>query len=180
MRNSPPAHDDENETVGITEQIGPWEVEYLWPAAAEQGGPWTVTIRPATGATPTDLAGGISSTIARQLDFQQAAKEWRKQRKQTDTRSERVDTKRAQRLQKLVAVGITDEYLAWLAKTYVALVSEGERSVTARLAELVDKKPETIKIHLKEARKRELLTMVKGRAGGHLTDKSREILGERG
>ena len=44
------------------------------------------------------------------------------------------------------------------------------------LAELVDKSPETIKIHLKEARKRELLTTVKGRAGGHLTSKARQIL----
>lgn len=164
--------------IGVTENIGPWEVEYLWPTTIEQGGPWTVTIRPSRDATDSDLAGGISSTVARQLDFRLAAKQWRQRRQKSIEQSERVDKKRAQRLQKLLAGGITDEYLAWLGRTYVTLVSDGEESVTARLAELVDKKPETIKIHLKEARKRQLLTMVKGRAGGHLTDKARQLLAD--
>ncbi|GDY54216.1 hypothetical protein SVIO_048390 [Streptomyces violaceusniger] len=40
---------------------------------------------------------------------------------------------------------------------------------------VTDKRPETIRSHLKEARKRDLLTTVPGKAGGQLTTKAREI-----
>lgn len=48
-------------------------------------------------------------------------------------------------------------------------------NVTAYLAELTHKRPEAIRGHLKEARKRDLLTTVPGKAGGQLTRKAREI-----
>ena len=53
-------------------------------------------------------------------------------------------------LRDLAAEGITEKYLTQLALVYVWLVMDGERSVTKRLAEIVGKSPETIKIHLKE------------------------------
>jgi hypothetical protein len=45
------------------------------------------------------------------------------------------------------------------------------------LAEMVGKRPETIRAHLKAARSRGLLTSaVKGRPGGKLTDEAQQIL----
>ena len=167
----------DDQPVTVTELIGPWLVEYHWPADADQGGPARITISPHAEAAPADLAGGLSSTVVRQLDFRKAAKEWRRLRRRGEEAVDPARRKLAQRLQGLVSDGITDEYLAALADTYVTLVSEGEASVTTSLAELVGKKPETIKIHLKSARKRGLLTTVKGRAGGNLTDEARRILG---
>lgn len=160
----------------VTQQIGPWVVTYAWPKDVDQGGPWSVTITPGPDATDNEVAGGIASTLVRQLDFRGAGEEWRAKSEHVAERDERVGKRQSAELRSLVAVGITDEYLATLAQTYVRLVMTGEKSVIRRLAELVDKSPETIKIHLKEARKRELLTTVKGRAGGHLTSKARQIL----
>jgi hypothetical protein len=57
---------------------------------------------------------------------------------------------RVEELRDLAAEGITEKYLTQLALVYVWLVMDGERSVTKRLAEIVGKSPETIKIHLKE------------------------------
>ncbi|MFF5858008.1 hypothetical protein ACFY8B_20655 [Streptomyces sp. NPDC012751] len=71
--------------------------------------------------------------------------------------------------------GISDAYLAFLAEAYVRAVSRAVPNVTAYLAELTQKRPETIRGHLKEARKRDLLTTVPGKAGGQLTAKAREI-----
>ena len=61
---------------------------------------------------------------------------------------------RVEELRDLAAEGITEKYLTQLALVYVWLVMDGERSVTKRLAEIVGKSPETIKIHLKEAQTR--------------------------
>lgn len=160
----------------VTQQIGPWVVTYSWPKDADQGGPWAVTITPSPDATDNEVAGGIASTLVRQIDFRAAGEEWRAKSEHIAERDERIGKRQSAELRSLVANGITDEYLATLAQTYVRLVMTGEKSIVRRLAELVDKSPETIKIHLKEARKRDLLTTVKGRAGGHLTSKSRQIL----
>ena len=160
----------------VEQQIGPWVVTYSWPKDVGQGGPGAVTIAPSRDATEEDVAGGIASTVVRKLDFRAASEEWRSKLELVAERDERVGKRQSAELRSLVAVGITDEYLATLAQTYVRLVMTGEKSVIRRLAELVDKSPETIKIHLKEARKRELLTTVKGRAGGHLTSKAGQIL----
>ena len=137
-------------------------------------------------ATPEDVAGGLSSTVVRQLDFLRAADDWResrdsmrsltgKRRTYEHVRAEMIESLSAA-LRAALSGGISDTYLATLSQGYVALVRIGDRSVTATLAEAAGKAPETIRAHLKEARKRDLLTTVRGRAGGRLTDKAEAIL----
>lgn len=182
-----PAQRVKDRTLTVSQEIGPWRVEYRWPIDADQGGPWSIVINPGPRATAEDVAGGLSSTITRQLDFLRAAEGWR------ETRDEMHRTLRGRRrtyeevragmveslssaLRAALADGITDVYLSTLSQGYVALVRIGERSVTATLAEAAGKAAETIRAHLKEARKRDLLTTVRGRAGGQLTEKADGIL----
>jgi hypothetical protein len=152
----------------------PWEVVFTWPEGATQGGPRWVEIRPQEGMGDELLAGGLSSTILRHVDFQAAAQEWREHRGISPVESHKL----AKRLTyALGSSGVSDRYLVLLADAYVRLVTSGEPKVTARLAEIVGKSPETIRAHIKAARSRGLLTALSsGRAGGELTSEARRIL----
>lgn len=70
---------------------------------------------------------------------------------------------------------VTDVYLATLAMAYVEL-SQLPVKVMPTLGRLLDRSPNTIKMHLVRARDRELLTGEPGKTGGQLTDKARNIL----
>lgn len=169
--------------LGIAQEIGPWQAHMEWPADMDQGGPWYMTIRPNPSASPEELAGGLSSTVLRQVDFRQAADKWREVSAVLDTEKAEAARQLANLagdlsviLRENITEGINDRYLAWLAFAYVTLVKRGEKSVTANLAELVRRRPETIRAHLKLARSHGLLTTIRGRAGGHLTPEAEEII----
>lgn len=168
--------------MGVMQEIGPWQVHIEWPPNADQGGPWYLTVRPNPQASPEELTGGLSTTVLRQVNFQAAANEWRKFAGVTDRHAtvfrefqehiNNLDHALKDRIDK----GVNESYLAWLSLAYVYLVNAGEDSVTRNLAELVGRQPETIRAHLKMARAAKLLTTVKGKAGGHLTEKSEAII----
>lgn len=72
--------------------------------------------------------------------------------------------------------GLTDEYFALLSSAYLALVNRGQEKPVHKLADELAKSLPTVKGHLWQARKRELLTGSPGRKGGQLTPKAIEIL----
>lgn len=163
----------------VRQEIGPWVVTYAWPNDVDQGGPRTLTIAPAETADPAELAGGLSTTVTRRLDFVRAADEWRQLRRSAAIATDDPeDHRRRQRaaLRDAVNRGVNEHYLAVLSAAYVDTVRHGGTGVTATLAELVGRSPETVRAHLKEARKRGLLTASKGRAGGQLTDRAWRVL----
>ncbi|WP_018687036.1 hypothetical protein [Actinokineospora enzanensis] len=170
------------EELGVLQTIGPWQVSLRWPKGTDQGGPWYMEVRVDPTAAPEDAVGGISSTVLRQVDFRQAADAWRRLRGAPSSEVDRLRTiaSAADDLSKiirpLVNDGLTDEYLAWLATAYVTFVEAGVDSVTGHLSDVVRRQPDTIRSHLKEARNRGLLTAVKGRAGGQLTDEAKRII----
>ncbi|MBM7771989.1 hypothetical protein JOD54_002193 [Actinokineospora baliensis] len=132
-------------------------------------------------ADPEDAVGGISSTVIRQIDFRRAAEGWRQLRGAAISGAEGIRTLAitaegfSKIVRPLINDGLSDEYLAWLATAYVTFVEAGVASVTAHLSDVVQRRPDTIRSHLKEARNRGLLTTIKGRAGGKLTDKAKAI-----
>ncbi|WP_433657556.1 hypothetical protein ACQPW1_38380 [Nocardia sp. CA-128927] len=160
----------------VSQTDGPWTIEYSWPADTPQGNPWKVVIEPAAGASEEDLAGGIPATLLRRINLTQAAEIRRQREPVSEALNELQWNYRGFRLRELRAEGITDLYLAVLANAYELIVTEGNKSVVPRLGELVGASQETIKMHLKEARRRDLLTTVRGRAGGQVTEKAKEFL----
>ncbi|SOE07976.1 hypothetical protein [Streptomyces sp. Ag109_G2-15] len=165
-----------SEHIEITQDVGPWRVLMRWAANADPAsGPTRVLITPHPDADPATTQGGVASTVLRQIDFKKAGDQFRVARPADSEQQVTQDTE-AEALRWLLGnEGISDAYLAFLAESYVRAVARAVPNVTAHLAELTHKRPETIRGHLKEARKRDLLTTVPGKAGGQLTPKAREI-----
>lgn len=153
----------------------PWEAVFRWPEQAAHG-PWELVIRPSDDATDAELAAGISSTVLRHVDFQAAAERGRKMRGLATKAQEADDALRDALSRAARSTHVTDQYLAMLAATYVALVGMGVPSVTARLADYTGRQPETVRQHLGRARQAGFLTSVKGKAGGTLTAKAEALL----
>lgn len=80
---------------------------------------------PSPEATPQELAGGLSSTVLRQIDFKAAADQWRKLRAESPATPGDLDS-RAERLRELIdRDGVSDGYLAHLSEAYIYLVQAG-------------------------------------------------------
>jgi hypothetical protein len=78
------------------------------------------------------------------------------------------------------AAGRDDAHYAAIAAMYLDVLADPQRGTTPVLkilAERLGKSPKTVRNYLFEARERSLLTSLgRGRAGGQLTDKAKEIL----
>ncbi|OBA84677.1 hypothetical protein A5642_25855 [Mycolicibacterium mucogenicum] len=81
-----------------------------------------------------------------------------------------------ERLRNQLANGITVEYLAMLASTYVRRVKGGQPKPVDQIAADLGKPLQTIRGHLWQARKQDLLTGSPGRKGGDLTAEAMRIL----
>ncbi|WP_245721472.1 hypothetical protein [Nocardia crassostreae] len=161
----------------VTQDLGDWVVRMEWPVGVEHGGPGALLISPADPETYP--VGGLSSTVLRDIDFRAALETLRRQLEGSRRWSkgrERYEADRAERLKTALAQGVTDEYLALLASAYVSAANRGQAKPLEYLAEMVGKTPSTVKGHLWQARKKELLSGSAGRAGGQLTDKATKIL----
>ncbi|MFD0393841.1 hypothetical protein ACFQ3Z_21605 [Streptomyces nogalater] len=66
-----------------------------------------------------------------------------------------------------------------LAAVYKTAADAGEAAPVQWLARRIKRSPETVKGHLKQARRDGLLTTIAGKAGGELTDKAKAILAAR-
>lgn len=147
-----------------TQTIGPWLVTATWDFEVSDAGPVQVTIEKGPNALPEDLLGGISTTVLRSVRIEAPerevdphVKEWAKE------------------LRHLRNEGVTDYFLAALARLYVAIAPHS-RGPSIDIAESIDRAPSTVKNNLAEARRRGYLTVIPNRRGGTLTDEAHKIL----
>ncbi|WP_369259934.1 hypothetical protein [Streptomyces sp. R35] len=143
------------------------------------GGPQRITIEPTADAPPRDVARGISTTVLRRLDLAAALKLAKMapeaQSVLDDTAKKLTESGEAAGLL-LANEGVSDRYLALLAVTYKNMADKGAVAPVQRLAALIERRPETVKDHLKKARRDGCLSAVAGKAGGELTEKAMSIL----
>ena len=147
----------------------------------------SVNVRPAADATESEILGGLSSTVLRQIDFAGARSEWSDELVAnppgpvhpkpdwlvTPWGKGEINELRSEQLRDALARdGVSDGYLALLAEAYEALVRSGERSVAVKLSEMTGRSPDTVKQHLHKVRKAGMLTSIPGKAGGRLTPKA--------
>ncbi|MGB3894414.1 MAG: hypothetical protein WA942_09195, partial [Mycolicibacter sinensis] len=156
-----------------------WCAVMDWPAGVEDGGPARLTIQP-VGDCPV---GGLSSTVLRQIDFRKAIDELRgqieddQQRDSVRSAEQAAITQwRAERLQAILAAGVSDDYLALLSWEYEQAVSRGQAKINEHLAAIAGRPVSTIRGHLWQARKRGLLTGSPGRKGGKLGPEAEKIM----
>lgn len=164
----------------VTTDLGPgmeWVCEMEWPEGVTQGGPAMLVIRP---SDPENYpAGGISSTVLREIDFRDAVDRLRRQLAASERwgkARERYEEGRSERLRAALSHGVTDEYLALLSSAYVSLTNHGQAKPLERLAEMIGKSAAAIKNHLWQATRKGFLERSPGRVGGKLTEKSVELL----
>lgn len=165
--------------VEIEQQQGGWMVRMWWPTGPVTGGPQRVTIEPAADAPARDVARGISTTVLRRLDLA-AALNLAKAAPQAQSVLEdtaKALTESGETAGLLLAnEGVSQRYLAVLSFTYASMADMGAVAPVRRLAKLIGRKPETIKDHLKRARREGYLGTIAGKAGGELTDKTTKII----
>ncbi|MFE7319170.1 hypothetical protein ACFU7T_39620 [Streptomyces sp. NPDC057555] len=184
---------DHDRSGGIwsEQQQGAWSIRMWWPDALRPtGGPQHVEIGPVGEAPKGDVARGISTTVLRRLDLALAIADAQAQYDMTNMRQEQREemewhhTREAMELNAFAAhalleqVGVSPRYLAVLSTAYAAAVETGRTAPAHYLAQAVERRPETIKDHLKKARRDGYLTSLPGKPGGELTDKAQEVLSE--
>ncbi|WKK21553.1 hypothetical protein QZH56_22170 [Streptomyces olivoreticuli] len=163
----------------ISQQHGGWVVRMWWPSGAVTGGPQRMTVEPAEGVEPRDVVRGISTTVLRRLDIAAAmnlAKMAPEAQRTLEEFARRLDEAGEAAGRILAAEGVSERYLATLAATYTGMADGGAPAPVPWLARLIDRRPETIKDHLKKARRDGFLSTVAGKAGGELTAKSTAVL----
>ena len=152
----------QRETV---QRIDGWAVTCTWDDQVSTLGPARIVVEPAEGADWYATAGGISSTVLRQIAPERPAG---------------FLAARDDRARELLAFASnaygpsTDEYLAALANAYVTVAEE--QNPGGALAEITGKSVSTVKAHVQAARKRGFLTTIPHRAGGALTHEAAEPL----
>jgi hypothetical protein len=163
--------------VTVSQEIGGWTVEMDWKEDDIQGGPAKLVIRPTDEKNVP--AGGISSTVLREIDFRTAAAKAREEVAAYETYGEARKPPQADMriVRALLEVGgITDVYLVLLAAEYVGRVDRGLPKPVERIAEELGKSPGTVKGHLWQARNRGLLKGGSaGRKGGYVPPEAAQI-----
>ncbi|EOT03682.1 hypothetical protein [Streptomyces noursei] len=164
----------------VAQKQGAWVIRMWWPTGPITGGPQRVTIEQADDASARDVARGISTTVLRRLDLPGAVKSAEElaptgQEVLTDVSkalSQGCETARVL----LENEGVSETYLAMLAFIYKGMADSGAVAPVRWLAERIGRSTETIKSHLKQARRDGFLTTIAGKAGGELTDKANTVL----
>ncbi|MFJ2778564.1 hypothetical protein [Kitasatospora sp. NPDC087315] len=171
---------EEERGLEVTQQQGAWAVRMWWPEGPITGGPQRITIEKAEGASPRDVARGISTTVLRRLDLSAAVdsvKDLAPLAQQTFEELAQSFTASGEAAGLLLAnEGVSERYLVMLAATYKAMSDTGFPAPIPRLAQLIDRRPETVKDHLKKARRDGYLSTLAGKAGGELTDKAMAVM----
>ncbi|MFJ6123793.1 hypothetical protein ACIQKE_01735 [Streptomyces griseoviridis] len=164
----------------VVQRQGAWVIRMWWPSGPITGGPQRVTVEAAEGAPAAELARGVSTTVLRRLDIPGAVKEAEKAAPALEEGARKAieQMEEAGRVAGalLSTEGVSVRYVALLAATYVQMTAMGTPRPADALARLIERRPETVKDHLKKARRDGLLTTVTGKAGGELTGKAREVL----
>ena len=167
----------QREGIQVHRRIGSWAVTLWWPSDAVSGGPRAIYVEQAEDGDSQEIARGISSTTLRQIDIAEASEGvFDVLAKIQSFKSDLGDSREI--YERLSQGGITDLYLAVLAAQYVKIVDLGKRAPIKDLSMWSGKNEGTLKGHLREARKRGILTKVDGKAGGQLTEKAESLLEE--
>ncbi|MFI6638681.1 hypothetical protein [Streptomyces sp. NPDC050504] len=172
-----------SEGLEINTFQGNWLVRMWWPPGAVAGGPQKIVVEAAPDAPPAEAARGISTTVLRRLDISEAVR--RAQRLAPETEPWRVETERLEReagrtARLLGDTGVSEPYLARLCELYLDLARKGVPAPVPWLAERLERSPQTVRDHLKAARREGYMTALTGKAGGELTAKALAVLGEGG
>jgi hypothetical protein len=166
----------------VLQELGEdWTVEMEWREGAYEGGPAAIWIRPTDPDNPPP--GGLSSTALRAINFRDAKTQlvaklstdphgWRG----SPDKQAALEAESIERLRHQLANGISAEYLAMLASTYVRRVKSGQPKPVEQIAEDLGKPLQTIRGHLWQARKQGFLTGSAGRKGGDLTVEAMRVL----
>jgi hypothetical protein len=167
----------------FTQRQGAWVIRMWWPTGPITGGPQRVTIEQADDAPARDVARGISTTVLRRLDLPGAVKTAEElapkgQEVLTDIAEAANQGIEAARVL-LENEGVSEMYLAVLASVYKGMADSGAPAPVPWLAKRIGRSSETIKGHLKQARRDGFLTTIAGKAGGELTDKAKAVIDSR-
>ncbi|MER5886194.1 hypothetical protein ABT160_20420 [Streptomyces sp. NPDC001941] len=163
--------------VGVFQ--GNWLVRMWWPEGAIAGGPQRLTVTAVEDAPPGEVRRGISSTVLRRLDIAGAVRRAQALAPQAPPwriASERLEDLATRTGDVLAAEGVSDRYLARLCGLYDDLARRGVRAPVPWLAERIGRSPQTVRDHLKAARRDGLMTALTGKSGGELTDRARVLL----
>lgn len=132
----------------------------------DDNGPGQLVVSPTDpGQRP---AGGLSQTVLRGINFNDAVKTIRKADEFAGKLPKINWDTIGSELADMSANGITDEYLAWLSLVYSASARSTPKPVQY-LGELTGKSPATIKSHLFQATRKNFLERSPGRPGGRVT-----------
>ncbi|PWG07214.1 hypothetical protein DF268_44455 [Streptomyces sp. V2] len=159
----------------VTQTQGAWVIRMWWPTGPITGGPQRITVEVTEGAAARDVARGISTTVLRRLDLAAAVKlaeEAPELQQAMAEASGAVEEAGVSAGLLLANQGVSEAYLAMLAATYKTMADLGAPAPVPWLARLIGRRPETVKDHLKRARREGYLTTVAGKAGGELTEKA--------
>ncbi|WP_370419569.1 hypothetical protein AB8O64_14625 [Streptomyces sp. QH1-20] len=167
--------------IEVAQDQGAWTIRMWWPTGRPiTGGPQRITIEDAEGAPAAEVARGISTTVLRRLDLSgavKAAQEIAAASGETFREiNEAVETTGEAAGLALANEGVSERYLALLSLGYCQMTVMGAPRPVDWLARLIDRRPETVRDHLKKARRDGYLTAVTGKAGGELTDKAHAVL----
>ncbi|GAA3486340.1 MULTISPECIES: hypothetical protein [Streptomyces] len=170
-----------SEGLEVVRFQGPWMITAWWPEGAVSGGPQKLVVEACPEAPAGEVARGISTTVLRRLDLVDVVR--RAQEVAPTTPPWRAEESRLSELAALAgellgAEGVSERYLAVLCLTYRDLVDKGVQAPVPWLAERVGRKADSVKDHLKKARREGLLGSRAGRAGGELSERARSVLGE--
>lgn len=163
----------------ISQQQGGWVVRMWWPTGPVTGGPQRITVEAADDASPRDVVRGISTTVLRRLDIaaaMNAAKMAPEAQRTLEDVTRKLEESGEAAGTLLANEGVSERYLAMLAATYKGMADSGAPAPVPWLARLIDRRPETVKDHLKKARRDGYLSTLAGKAGGDLTEKAKAVL----
>ncbi|PHQ51300.1 hypothetical protein BLA24_16300 [Streptomyces cinnamoneus] len=163
----------------VSQQQGGWVVRMWWPTGPVTGGPQRITVEAADDASARDVVRGISTTVLRRLDIaaaMNAAKMAPEAQRTLEDVTRKLDESGEAAGALLADEGVSERYLAMLAATYKGMADTGAPAPVPWLARLIDRRPETIKDHLKKARRDGYLSTLAGKAGGDLTEKAKAVL----
>ncbi|MFI5944397.1 hypothetical protein ACIBCB_29710 [Streptomyces uncialis] len=167
----------------ITQQQGAWDIHMWWPSGPVTGGPQRVTIEKAEEAPERDVARGISTTVLRRLDLAAAVKAAQDAAPSLEEgareATQAIEAAGVAAKQLLDREGVSAPYLVTLSTVYVHMAGTGAVRPVDWLARLIERRPETVRDHLKKARRDGFLSSLAGKAGGDLTDKAKAVLASR-
>ncbi|MEV7957299.1 hypothetical protein ACFVZR_18260 [Streptomyces sp. NPDC058316] len=160
----------------IRQKVGAWVLRAEWSGADTQGGPQRLTIEPAEDAPGRDVARGVTTTVLRRME-PELSRINEKAQEATGQAQGDLEALASQARAELASGRLSDRYLALLSALYVEASNRGVQAPVKWLGEAVGKTQNTVKDHLKRARKDGFLETVADRkAGGIVTGKARNLL----